>query len=162
MAERIYNVSHELRGMAEKLVSRYYLYLGTVDLDNIFFAEIEGEKPKRGKVMEVSGIRSAWVKQERQKDNKTLYCLSVWGEDWDDIDPYKREWMVFDALMRISPINDGSLRKPDIQEFGCIVEFLGPYWREKEQLPGLLDGDEALPIPLPRCKEEDEGSTVNF
>ena len=161
MDEKTYSQSHELRNMATKIIDHYHLYLGHIDLDNIYFADIDGEKPKRAGIMQIGGITSEWVRQLLQKTNGALYCISVWREEWEAIFAPMQEWMMFDALMRINPNNDGKLVKPDVNEFGIVVEFIGPYWRSRTDLPSLLDGD-PLAIPLPKDNESDLGSTVDF
>lgn len=161
MEDKTYSQSSELLIMAKQIIDRYHLYLGHIDLDNIYFAEIDGDKPKKSTVMQIGGITSEWVKQLVQKTNGALYCISVWRDEWDEIFPPMQKWMVFDALMRIDPHNDGKLMKPDVNEFGIIVEYIGPYWRNRTDLPDLLDSDDPLPIPLP-AYNVDEGSSVDF
>ena len=161
MEDKTYVESWELKKIADKLIERYYLYLGHVQTDNIYFADIIGAKPKKATIMQIGGVNSPWVKQFIQKQNGALYCVSVWKDEWDETFPPQQEWLVFDALMRIDPHNDGKLVKPDVNEFGNIIEYLGPYWRSKTDLPSLLGGDEPLPIPLP-AYNSDEGSSVNF
>jgi hypothetical protein len=152
MADKTYNESNELKELAGKLVEKYYEYLGQVDLDNIYFAEIDGEKPKKAGVLQVGGISSDWVK--KLIDDKVLYCISVWGSEWDELSPSMREWMVFDALLRIDPHNDGKLQKPDVNEFGIIIQYVGGSWRGRDDLPSLLNCENPLPIPLPKYDED--------
>jgi hypothetical protein len=175
MEEKIYNHSPELQEMAEKIVEKYYFYLGHIVLENIYFAEIDSPKPKRAEAMSVSGVSSTWVKQIMDEMNKKikdktsfdnkLYCISVYGEEWDDISPTMQEWMVFDALLRIDLEGTGKLRKPDICDHGILLDYfgqigIGPYWRKSSNLPSLLAGD-ALPIPLPP-DNTDEGNSFNL
>lgn len=161
MAEKTYSKSPELKQMAEKLKDRYYLHLGYIDLDNIYFGEIDGAKPKKAGLIEISGVSSPWVRQLMIEKNNTLYCIACWGIEWEELSPARREWWLFNALHYISPENDGKLRKPDVQEWGIICECkeAGPYWKTKEFLPSLLDGNEPVPFPLPR-DTTDEGSTL--
>jgi hypothetical protein len=160
-----YVQSLELYEIALKLKERYYLHLGHVDLDIIYFAEKLGDKPKKGKIAELSGISNPWVKAllaKNQNDNK-LYCMSVWSAEWLEVTPAKKEWMVFKMLCSVHPQNDGKLNKPDISDFGYIQEFfmnagVGPYWESQDDLPSLLGAD-PLAIPPPP-DDTDEGSTL--
>jgi hypothetical protein len=161
MEDRVYEESSELKDTAERLVERYYEYLGHVDLENIYFAAIQGSKPKKTSVMQIGGITSEWVKKLIKETKGKIYCISVWASEWDEVFPSMREWMIFDALLRIDPHNDGKLIKPDVNEFGILIEYIGPYWRKKDDLPSLLDSKDPLPIPLP-AYESDEGSSVDF
>jgi hypothetical protein len=159
-SNNVYNESFELKELAENLKERYYLYLGYIDLDNIFFAEVGGVKPDKANVLSLSGIKSPWVKQlvRSQESNNYLYCLSVWSEEWLDINPDKQAWLVFEALLCISFRNNGDMRSPDVFGWGIMIEYLGPYWRNKDELPSLLGEENPLPIPLPHL-DEDEGDT---
>lgn len=163
--EKIYNKSNEVMELANKIKQRYYLYVGQVDLENVFFAEIDGEKPKRAGIMEVSGVSSSWVRYILDQNHNALYCMAVWGQEWLDLAPNVKEWLVFDALLRIDPENTGKIRKPDINEFGMILDYfgnigIGAYWRNKsDKLPSLLGGIDPLPIPLPP-DDTDEGSSI--
>ena len=166
--EVTYIESFELLELATKLLSVYFVYIGHVDLEMIYFAEKSGEKPKKAKVGDISGLTSNWAKLLLAKSGKNnkLYCMSVWGTEWAELSPAQREWVVFSLLTAVSPFNDGKLVKPDISDRGYILEYfmnegVGPYWEKSENLPSLLDGD-PLPIPLPPDPEEDEaaGSTM--
>jgi hypothetical protein len=157
--------SYELLELAQKLKERYYLFIGHVDLEIIFFAEKIGEKPKKAKVAELSGVSNPWVKSLMAKNGKNnkLYCMSVHSAEWAEFSPAKREWAVFKLLCSVNPNNDGKIRKPDIGDFGFILEFfmnlgIGPYWEKQDTLPSLL-GDDPLPIPPPP-DDTDEGSTL--
>lgn len=140
----------EIKDIAKKLKEKYYLYIGYVNLDSIFFAKLTGEKPKKANILNVSGIKSAWVKYVLQRmSSEYVYCIYVWEEYWDNIYDSLQEWMIFDALLRIDQSCEGELREPDVCEWGFIVEYIGPYWRRREDLPSLLKSKNPLPIPLP-------------
>lgn len=169
MAEKTvktYSESPEIRMLAEAIKDRYYLYVGHVDLDTVHFAEITGAaKPKKAKVGEISGISSPWVRQLIiSLGNSRLYCMAVWSEEYEELSPASREWLVFEALYSIHPECDGKLRKPDVVEHGPIVEYfastnVGLYWRKAEILPSLLSGDAPLPIPPPAFEDAEGDST---
>ena len=161
-----YSESPEIKELATKLKDRYYLHLGHVELDLVYFAEKTGSKPKKGRVGEISGISNAWVKQIlSQFGNNQQYCLSVWTAEWEALSPGMREWLIFDALYSIKPEQDGKLRKPDVSEHGPILEFMmgqgiGYLWRNGESdLPSLL-GDTPLAIPLPADTSDTSDSTL--
>jgi len=171
MAIKHYDESPEIKDIATKLKERYYLYIGHVDLDVIYFAEITSEngKPKKAKLGQLEGVSSAWLKQKMIEDKKgVLYCLSVWAEEWDGLDPASREWFLFDLLYSVSGECDGKVRKPDISEHGIIMQYMhqagvGTYWRTLEKpLPSLLSSVDPLPIPLPPTDEDAKtaGSTL--
>lgn len=164
MAEPTFTESHELMELASKLQDRYRYELGHVDLEMVYFAEKLGERGKNAKIVDVSGITSAWLKQLLSKagKNNKLYCLSAWSQEWGELSPAQRHWAVFHCLYSISPNNDGKLRKPDVTGHGPIIELLGPYWESRNDLPDMLSGD-PLPIPPPPEPEEEInglGSTI--
>lgn len=158
--------SAELRLLAEKLRERYYLYIGHVDLDAIFFAEKFGDKPKGGPIVELNGVTNPWMKAmlvEHGQQGKH-YCLSAWGSEWSEMGPEKRQWAVFKLLCGVDPRGEGKLRRPDINDFGFILEYMidvgvGPYWEKADILPDLL-GDYPLPIPPPPDEEDTSDSTL--
>jgi hypothetical protein len=156
MAEPTFNESLDLYELAFKLQDRYRYELGHVDLELIYFAEKIGEKGKKAKIAEVSGITSAWLKQLLSKagKNNKLYCLAVWSQEWGQLSPAQQQWAIFNSLYSISLENDGKLRKPDVQGHGPIIEFLGPYWQARKDLPDMMSGD-PLGIPPPPEPEED-------
>lgn len=155
-----YIESMALKDMAESLVDKYGLYIGHVNINNIFFASIYGDKPKKAPVIFLSGIGSQWVKQVVEKvPDGTLYCIAIWQDEWDELWPAKQEWFLFDCLLGIGHENDGKILKHDCDEWAIIVEYLGPYWRIKDDvaLPSLLEPSMPLPLPMPLFDvEEDE------
>jgi hypothetical protein len=160
-SEVTYRESVNLRTMARELQERYFLHLGYVDLDAVFFAEKIGEKPPKAQVVELSGVRAPWVRQILSEHSSNIrYCLSAWLTEWAETPYPRQEWLVFDALYSIDPKNDGKMRGKDIHEHGIIADFLGVYWREDDEVPSLLQSPEPLPIPPPPI-EHDEGSTLD-
>ena len=166
MSDLTYSASPEIEEIATKLKARYYLYIGHVDIDSIQFSEKSGPKPKKGKVADISGISSAWVREYLAQFGSTkLYCLSAWSEAWEELSPAAQEWAVFRLLLAVHEANNGQIKKPDVSEFGIITEFmcsigLGAHWEKKVgELPSLLDGVDPLPIPLPDL-DTDDGSTL--
>ena len=161
----------DLKEIADKIVERYSIYLPKVETEVIYFAEKLGEKPKKAKVLEVSGINSAWVKKQLEdQQNDKRYCISIWGSEWMDLGPNTQQWALLNALLMLSPKMDGTLRKPDVLGFGFILEYMvqngfGAYWEGKlgvQPLPELLAEDgSCVPIPLPPC-DDDEGSSTDL
>lgn len=146
-----YEFSIELSNMAHALYHRYSMYFLGMNLHNIYFAFIDGKPPKRAPVVEINGINGAWAKQQLEiyEDTK-LYCIAVWKESWDELFDNYKEWMLFEAMMYISDRNDGSLKKPDVVGFGPIIEYLGPYWKERADLPSLINSKKPIQLPFPR------------
>jgi len=154
-----YIESMSLKNMAEQLVDKYNIYLGYIDIENIFFASIDGVKPPKASPIFISGVASKWVRQILGKiPNGQLYCIAIWESEWESLWKSKQEWLLFDCLLCVGRNNDGSLRKRDCNEWAIIVEYLGPYWRIKDdvELPSLLDSPDPLPIPMPLIDPEDE------
>ncbi|MBS1722396.1 MAG: hypothetical protein JSS66_05255 [Armatimonadetes bacterium] len=155
-----YQESVNLYALARQLQERYYLHLGYIDMDVIFFAEKIGEKPVKASVIETSGVRSPWVRQVlSQNSSHKRYCVAAWSGEWSKLPYPKQEWMMFDALYSIGVTNDGKLRSKDVLEHGIIADFLGVYWRGEDDVPSLLSSEDPLPIPPPPI-EHDEGSTI--
>jgi hypothetical protein len=164
MAEPTFIESYELADIASQLQKRYMYELGHVDLDCIYFAEKIGEKGKKAQVVSISGINSPWLKQLLSKADKhnKLYCLSAWSQEWGQLSPAQKQWGVFDMLYSVALENNGKLRKCDVVGHGPIIEFLGPYWRFRKDLPDMLN-DDPLGIPPPPEPIEDiesQGSTL--
>lgn len=165
MEEIIYVESDDLKKLASDLRQAYYIHLGYIDLDAIYFVEKHGEVPKKFKTIEIAGVTHGGIRQMLQKiGGNQNYCLSVWKDPWDDLHEYAKQWLMFEILYSIKHGSTGHLKKPDIQEFGPIIEFfansdIGIHWRKAPELPNLLDKI-SLPIPLPPDEEEESaGST---
>ena len=156
-----YRESINLYALARQLQERYYLHLGHVDLDVIYFADKTGDKPPKASVIEASGVRSGWVQQIlNQNASHKRYCIAAWFVEWSELSFNKQEWLMFDALYSIGIENDGKLRVRDVVEHGVIADFLGVYWRSDDEIPSLLQSKDPLPIPPPAAIHADEGSTL--
>lgn len=160
--------SPELKDLAQRLKDRYYMHIGHSDLDAIYFTEKDGEPPQKHNTAEIQGITSPPIRKMLEMLGGTyFYCIHIWKNDWENIHPNTREWLMFEMLYSVDPNNNGKVRQKDIVEFGPIAEFfandeIGLRWRNKDgELPELL-GRQVLPIPLPPNEEEDEsaGSTL--
>jgi hypothetical protein len=164
--EIIYIESEDMKKLAHDLRQAYYVHLGHVNLDAIFFVEKDGILPKKAKTIEIAGVTNGGIRLLMQKiGGNQNYCVSVWKESWDAINEYQRQWLMFEILYSIKYGSEGYLRKPDVQEYGPIIEYfantnIGVHWRKCEELPNLLDTI-SLPIPLPPDEDEESaGSTI--
>jgi hypothetical protein len=152
-----------LKELAEKLKERYYMYIGYVDLEAVYFVEMVGKKPEKSPVAVVNGLAQKWVRDLLLGDiqNKKIYCLGVWDEAWDALPKAHKEWVMFRALFSFSPSMDGTIRQFDVQDYSFVLEYMiknnyGANYLNKSILPSLLDSKEPLAIPLPPDPEEDE------
>lgn len=162
MSEVFLTAAPDIRETAQKIYERYYDYLGTIDMDTIVFVSQTGTLPKSAKVAELKPIRDPYMKQRLSEFGEDVhYCFYVWDELWQELLPEKQELHIFDALYSIPPGGNGKIRPRDVVEHGIICEFFGPYWRNQDIVPSLLDSEDPLPIPLPP-DTEDMGSTVVF
>ena len=163
MSNYTYTESWELAKLARDLVDRYQFYLPTVDLEQIYFVE-KGNgkpKPKKQRVCKIFGLNGSSLKELAFQQTKKLYALEVWVNEWAQLTTVEKQWFVFNELLSVG--REGKLKKPDILEFGYIVELLGPYWRKPSNaglLPDMLSGD-PVPIPLPPDDEEEEDGTLD-
>lgn len=155
-----YYESSDIKDLAKKLQEKYFPFIGYVDLDEIYFADIVGFKPEKTPVWNLSGLTQKWARDiiSSQSQNKS-YCFSVWADEWSEFSKSKKEWIVFRALYSISPNGNGKLRQFDVHDFGFINEYfvrigVGPYWITKDELPSLLEGKDVLPLVLPLDDEE--------
>lgn len=162
MKNVVFLESNELKNLAEKLKERYYVYIGYVDLEQIYFAEMVGEKPKKGPVIALNGLSQKWVRDLLlgNVQDKKIYCLGVYDEAWAALTKAHREWAMFKALFSIAPSMDGTLRQIDVQDHSFILEYMikhnyGANYMNQSILPSLLDSKDPIPIPLPK-DEEDE------
>ena len=162
--EIIYIESEDLKDLSSKLKDYYYLHLGHVDLETIYFAEKSGDMPKKINTIELLGVNNPSVRQILKNDKN--YVLSVWKDKWDELHPNTRLWLLFECLYSVEPGSKGKIKKPDIVEHAPIIEFfssssIGVHWRKCDgELPCLL-ADPPLPLPLPPDPdEESSGSTL--
>lgn len=141
----------EMAITAKELIKKYYAMLGHVDLSLVYFCTRSGEKPKKGKskTYEMSGIRSQWVKNLLSQggiNQRKLYCLCAWDDEWQRISPLQKQWIIFECLYAVGPESDGNLRKRDVSDFTPILTAMmdygvGPDWRNVKELPDLLGND---------------------
>jgi hypothetical protein len=147
--------SIECKEISEKLVSKYYPFIGYVNLDLVHFVEMDGYKGKNAPPYIMSGLTQSWARGILQSlGNGKVYCLGVWSDLWEELEQSKKEWIIFRCLYSISPSLDGKIRTFDVQDYGFITEYFvrsgfGPYWMSKEGLPSLLEGSHALSLILP-------------
>jgi len=162
MKNVVFLESSELKNLAEKLKERYYVYVGYVDLEQIYFAEMVGEKPKKGPVIVLSGLSQKWVRDLLLGDvqDKKIYCLGAYDEAWSALSKAHKEWTMFKALFSIAPSMDGTLRQIDVQDHSFILEYMiknnyGANYMNQSILPSLLDSKDPIPIPLPKDQEDE-------
>ncbi len=154
MSEPDFIESQECLNIAQKLVEKYYMFIGYVDLDLVHFVEMDGYKSKNAPACVMSGLTQSWARDIlRTSGSNKIYCFAVWSEIWEQTEKSKKEWLVFRSLYSISPALDGKIRNFDVQDYGFIVEYFvrsgyGPYWSEKDNLPSLLDNDIPLIVPM--------------
>jgi hypothetical protein len=156
MLDEYYKESYELRQQIQTLISRYPFNIGHIIVDKIYCAKIIGDKPKRTPVLELSGINNMWLKHIlSQGEGNYFYGLAVWETAWDEMYLTKKEWLLFDSLLSISPQMDGTLRKKDVYEWGCMIAIGGCYWRQSGELP-LLSSGPIINFPIPQRIELEE------
>jgi len=158
--ENEYQESKELYNLAKQIQEKYFAYVGYVDLEIIYFAEIIGFKSRKSSVNIMSGTSSAWVRNllNMNSNRAKVYCMAVFSDEWTEIPQAKKEWLVFKMLYAVSPDLSGKIRSPDVMDYGFILEYMiksgvGPYWEMRDDVPSLLKGD-ALHIPLPPEDQE--------
>lgn len=152
------------KNIAEKLQEKYYPFLGYINLNEIYFAEMIGFEPKKAPAYIMQGVTSGWVREILNMNPETRgkqYCFAVWEEKWSNIPEQNKQWIIFRSLFSISPFGGGKIRAFDVNDYGFIVEYFvrmgfGPYWEHKENLPDLLKGEECLPLILPMDEENNE------
>lgn len=155
-----YHECIEIKNIAEKLQEKYFPFIGYVDLDEILFTEIIGFKPEKTPIFSMSGLTQKWARDLILSVNqKKTYCFSAWSDEWSELSNNKKEWIIFRCLYSVSPQGNGKIRPLDVQDYGFINEYfvrigIGPYWLTKDELPGLLSGNDILPLVLPM--EDDE------
>ena len=150
--------SKENYEIAVALQEKYFPFIGYVDLSLIYFAEMDGYKSKNAPIYQMTGMTQKWARTLLLSlGERKSYCLSVWSEQWQELEKTKKEWIIFKCLFMVSPQGNGKIRPFDVSDYGFIVEYfvrlgVGPYWEVKEGLPSLLSGD-VLPLVLPLNEE---------
>ena len=91
--------SIECKEIAEKLISKYYPFIGYVNLDLIHFVEMDGYKGKNAPPYIMSGLTQSWARGILQSlGNGKVYCLGVWSDLWEELEQSKKEWIIFRCL----------------------------------------------------------------
>lgn len=167
MQDIVYIESEDLKILADQLREKYFLHLGHVDLDAIYFVEKVGDEPKKIKVIEILGVTNGGIRQMLQQVGRNQsYCMQVWQDAWNALHPYAQQWLMFEVLYSIKRGNEGYLKKPDVVEYGPIIEYfassnIGIHWREnQEDLPDML-AQISLPMPLPPDEDEESAGSTN-
>ena len=84
--------STECKEIAEQLVSKYYPFIGYVNLDLVYFVEMDGYKGKNAPPYIMSGLTQSWARGILQSlGNGKVYCLGVWSDLWEELEQSKKE-----------------------------------------------------------------------
>lgn len=145
--------------LAKELQEKYFPFIGYVNLDEIYFAEMIGYKSKKALPYQMSGITQSWVREILSSQSQMkYYCLSVHQDLWEELEESKKQWIIFKCLYSVSPQGEGKIRSFDVTDYGFIIEYFvrtgfGPYWEMKDNLPSLL-GKDTLPLVIPMDDKE--------
>jgi len=127
----------EFATMAAKLVEKYPERFGEVDIDKIIaYACVNKDRPEgKSKVYDMSGS----VPPESFTNSKT-YFVKIFNDVWEKTDEQKLA-LVFSALSRVDPTNQGKIKPLDYADQEEMVANFGANWHERGDLPNLLGRD---------------------
>jgi hypothetical protein len=81
MSEPDFIESQECFNIAEKLIEKYYMFIGYVDLSLVHFVEMDGYKSKNAPACIMSGLTQSWARDIlRSSGNSKIYCFAVLTE----------------------------------------------------------------------------------
>jgi len=155
---RDFVTSKEVEDLARKLVEVMYPWVGYIEPDDVYWAEITSDKPKNSKPVCLEKGKD-WVKKLTGKE----YMVAVYSECWLDWDEQRRQHELLHAMAQMA----GMKPLPNTYNFHVdgLLRIMGNElveidWRRANNngvvLPDLLDEDTREKFPRPEEYEEDE------
>jgi len=121
----------ELKEIVTKLVAEYPVLLAEIQADRILYLNSDG-KSKR-----VARLTS--IKVPHPSVTAHRFALTIYEQQWSDLDESRKILHVLRELMRIRDFEDASMGSYPLQDFPEIVAKYGVTWEDDENLPDPLD-----------------------
>jgi predicted metallopeptidase len=138
----------EYKEIARKLVDKYPVAFGHLELDKMLFL-VETERTPKDKYADVKRVRKPYTYMTECKFIMRFYEGNIVG-----MNDAQKIMLVYHELMHIDP-DFNKLRKHNVQDFLEIVEKYGANWDVDPNLPNLLEDDEDNP-PIGLTESEKE------
>lgn len=142
----------DMGDIAKEVLDKYGSWFGEdwIAYEDIWFSLISGDQAKRSPDVYIDTNSKEWLK----KQTKKKYCIAVWETKWDEWSPEKKQWKVFECLLKIAKV------KPDMSGYSFMYDLLGWNWEYDSdkgltQLPDLLEDDTKAKLQLPNYLEDD-------
>ena len=143
--EKVFYECQDMSDIAEKVMQNYGQWFGEeyIDSSDIWFALISGVQGKRSPDIYTDKNSKQWL----QKQTKKKWCIAIWQERWDPWSTEKKNWKIFEALLKIAGI------KPDISGHSFMFKLLGWNWQQESddglKLPSLFTDSTQKLLQLP-------------
>ena len=131
-----YTENTEAAAIASQLVEKYPEVFGALDVANITFRRIMNkERNEKKKYWEVKSVPFPV-----RIDCPHGYYITMYNQDWAEMDESHRALLVAEALHTIPTEQDkeGKLNTFDIKTFGNMVRTFGVDFMDKSDVPNLL------------------------
>lgn len=136
-----YEVNDEFNTMAKQIVSKYPEKFVNVDVDKICCVTITNKDRKQ----EVPETKQIWkteaVKMPAKLHNPFNWYITVWSNDWDELEEKNRLALVAAALHSIpcDEDNEGKVNPCDTKGYYSVFATLGLDYLHSDNIPHLLN-----------------------
>jgi hypothetical protein len=155
---RDFMTSKEVEDIARKLCEVMYPWIGYIEPDEVYWAEITSDKPKNSKPICIEKGKD-WVKKLAGKE----YMVAVYSECWVEWDDQRRQHELLHAMAQISgikPLPPSYNFHMDGLRFVMGSDLVESDWRRANNkgavLPDLLDEKVRACFPHPEEYEDEE------
>lgn len=156
--EKVYSRVDEAEDMIKKICQKHPDVLWCVRPENVAVYGVENkERPEScrivAKIKSVKGVEKAVM----QDNNIPIrYIINIYWSDWNSWKETKKQWILFHELLHIHH-EIGKTVKHDCEDFRIILDKIGVYGYDADNLPDLVNGDVKFNLDLrPNLEDSDE------
>ena len=134
----------ETCAICRRVIKKFLYKFNNVDIDKIYFQDIENEKAP---AMAVYGVNSPQIKLLFEIYNvEVRYVVETNILKFDLLSDAQRSWMILGILGSIDPECGGKIMKEDFKSFNFIVDLMCQFnldsdYLNRDDLPNLLKED---------------------
>jgi len=162
MAATIYSEAHEVKTLANQLISQHHGHLNGIRIDYVFRSDTQKKagKPVWGAAQKKGGIDAYLAGQEDEGDgHEAFFVLTISRPIWDKLTESSREALVDHYLSHFwredetdtegRTVTKLSLLTPDLQEFSSVYYRHGD-WRPDLELFEQIASERIATLRIPR------------
>lgn len=141
----------EYRDIADKLIDKFPVAFGFIELDKVLFLKEDSKTPK--KYADIRGVRSPFTFMTEYK-----FIMTVYEQVCASMNDAQKVMLIYHELLHIHSDFE-KLRKHNLEDFRELVAIYGVNWNIDPNLPNILDDDQEGPLQ-PVAEEDEEEPEV--